>query len=225
MTLIAVSVRLLGAAPRLTQLDLSGNKITSVGVVSLMEAFCATPTRQLRVLSLGNNAINRTGVEAVAAALHAFDLTQLSLGYSYVGSTVEGMSALGAALEHAPSLELLYLQRCDMSSASLASLINGMRGRVPHLRRLLLDSNIKAVHGLGDVLRAGPALEELHIQNCSISDASELTAALEDPKIAPKLRELALGANSISEDSLAALCEVAAKRQGLALTNAEDQSQ
>ena len=163
-------------------------------------------------------------MEAVAATLHAFDLTQLSLGYSYVGGTVEGMSALGAALEHAPKLELLYLQRCDMTTASLAGLTAGMRGHVPCLRRLLLDSNIKAVHGLGDVLRAGPALEEFHVQNCGLSDASELTAALEDPEVAPKLRELALGANSIAADSLEALREVAAKRQGLKLTNAEDQS-
>ena len=225
VTLIAVSVRLLGAARTLTKLDLSGNRITSVGVVSLMEAFTATPTRQLKILSLANNSVNRTGVEAVAAALHALDLVQLSLGYSYVGSTVEGMSALGAALKHAPSLELLYLQRCDMTSASLASLIAGMRGHVPRLRRMLLDSNIKAVHGLGEVLRAAPALEELHVQNCGLSDASELTAALEDPEVAPKLGELALGANSIAADSLNALREVAAaKRNGLKLTNAEDQS-
>ena len=112
------------------------------------------------------------------------------------------MSALGAALKHAPSLELLYLQRCDMTSASLASLIAGMRGHVPRLRRMLLDSNIKALHGLGEVLRAAPALEELHVQNCGLSDASELTAALEDPEVAPKLGELALGANSIAADSL-----------------------
>ena len=228
--LIAASVRLLGAAWSLSKIDLSGNKLASPGVVILMRALAATPAKQLRSLSLANNAINRTGVEAVAAALHAFDLVDLALGYSYVGSTHEGMSALGGALEHAPNLEVLALQRCDMTSHSLSSLVGGLQGKAPRLRRLLLDSNIKSAHGYGDVLRACPALEVLSIQNCALSDASDLITALEDLDAAPKLAEIALGANSISEDSLLALREAAAKRagslasSGLTLSNADDQS-
>ena len=205
-------------------LDLSGNKLTSEGVKPLMEALASGRARQLKVLSLANNAINPNGVEAVAAALPAFDLVQLSLGYSYVGSTAEGMGALGAALAHAPSLEALHLQRCDMTSRSLASLVEGMRGHVPRLRRLLLDSNIKIGRGWGEALRAAPALEVFSVQNCGLSDATELTAASEDAAVAPRLRVLALGANTISAESLGLLRQAASTRQGLALANAEDQS-
>ena len=78
-----------------TALDLAKAESHSEAVV---EALTAAPTQRLRSLSVANNSINRTAVEAVAAALHALDLTELSMGYSYAGATAEGMGALGSAL-------------------------------------------------------------------------------------------------------------------------------
>ena len=48
--LLAASVRLLGAARVLTELDVVGNKLTNDGVAALMTALAATPARKLRVL-------------------------------------------------------------------------------------------------------------------------------------------------------------------------------
>ena len=104
--------------------------------------------------------------------------------------------------------------------------ILGRQGSGKGTQSLRLAAQYGCVHlSTGDVLRAAPALEELSVQNCGVSNASELTASLEDAAVAPRLRELALGANSIPAESLERLREAAAKRPGLKLTNAEDQSQ
>ena len=219
---LAMSLRVLGAAHTLVKIDISGNKVSSTGVVALMEALTAAPIRRLRSLSVANNAINRTAVEAVAAALHALDLTELSMGYSYAGATAEGMGALGSALEHAPNLEVLALQRCQLSSESLKSLVGSMRGRVPRLRHLLLDSNIMAARGHGDILRACPALLQLRVQNCGITNVEDIVAALGEADVAPSIQEISLGANEIAASSLKLLHEAAAKRPALKLSNATE---
>ena len=54
---------------------------------------------------------------------------------------------------------------------------------------------------LGNLLRACPAIEALRLQNCGVCSPEEIATALLEPGTAPGLLEIALGANSISEDS------------------------
>jgi uncharacterized protein (TIGR02996 family) len=174
-----------------------------------LEAIVNSPNLPtLRALNLGRNRI-----EALPACHHP------TLEVLYVDHNGLGDSGLAAfcAGSHLPALNLLRLDGNRLGSEAVRGLASATG--LPALRRLYLSNN-----PLGDgaaALLDGPglpALEELDVKNCGVSDTT-LAAWARSPQLS-RLKQLKLESdgNPISQQAYTTFCE-AAYRQGCDVDN------
>ncbi len=193
--LLALSIRSAGAARKIAELDLTGHAVGDAGIEALAAAFAARPTRVLRRLTLSCLPIGSVAMHALSSAFAAMALVELHLGNTKVGSRA-AMAALCERPADLAELETLGLQRCGMLGDGLA-LLTEVVPRLPRLRYLTLDSNTLG-HDVVPLLHAGTCLESLSLQDCAITESDGLAGAL-SAGAAPRLMQLALGANSLRE--------------------------
>ena len=207
---------------KVVELDLDYNKLTSNGVSDLLTGASAAFS-SLKKLSLDNNSIDGDGVNSIVASLmhtSCKSLTWLSLSDNPLG--VSGMQALERAVVSGVlvNLELLSLYNtltgdAVINGAIITTFLRLITSHCPRLRILNLSENNLGVPGscaLGEALPLLTNVVRLYLYNTMLDSGAIIAFADCVKKSVPisnvSLRsELHLSNNNIDDDGVAALIE------------------
>lgn len=206
--------------PKLDRLDLSNNNLGNEGLAKLAAAISNrngkksgnTKTRVV-ALRLSNNGIGHRGIEMLMNKLHQHNLVSLSLDKNAIGD--QGCQLVAASLNSMRSLTRLNLAFNQIGSRGVNSLMKNLLA-CDSITYVSLSGNIMKISGavaLAFTLAQHPRLEELHVDNCCLSQAAQchIIAGIISNRLVPMKRMngfeagppmVALGALDISKQSL-----------------------
>ncbi|KAK1784145.1 hypothetical protein P4O66_003998 [Electrophorus voltai] len=199
---------------RLTELDLSNNKLCDSGVKKLCTGL-QSPNCKLEKLRLYNCSITEEGCAALASALKkktSSHLRELNLSYNESGDS--GVKKLSDLLEDPHcKLEKLEFSLCSITEEGCAALASALKKNPSsHLRELNLNNNEpgdSGVEKLSDLLEDPHCkLEELELYNCSITEEGFAALASALKKNPSHLRELNLRSNKPGDSGVKKLSDL-----------------
>ena len=202
------------------ELDLSVNKLD--GSACDLLANVVPSMSQLKKLLLSSNPIGNGGAVEVIKSLCASGVRQLDLSNTGIGEP--DCEALSKLLPSIHTLEWLHISQNNLSSESVASIINGLSCNNSLTTLVISNSHFS----MGNMLLLSSLLRKctltsLVLQYCQISSegAVELAAALCRNTT---LRELDLGYNPIGEheEGVAAIAAMLVENTSLTLLDLED---
>ncbi len=172
------------------------NSLTDEFAVALAEAGHLT---RLRRLSLSTNGLTATGVARLCTAQHLSGLERLDLSSNPLGPAAAGHLA---SATFGGILRRLDVRKCELGKDGTACLF---AARFPQLRELVLTENEVSVAGVRALAnnRGLGSLAKLVLHQCRFSPAA--IAALADLSNLPALRELHLGRQPLSDDTVRVL--------------------
>ncbi|XP_053189461.1 ribonuclease inhibitor-like [Scomber japonicus] len=198
--------------PHLTDLNLSGNKLSDSSVERL-SAGLESPNCRLETLILERCSLSKISCGYLASALkdNPSHLRELDLGWTYLENS-DVKQLFGFLKSPHCKLETLRLWRCSLSKLSCDYLASALKCNPSHLRELdlrlnyLKDSDVKQLIDL----QQSPdcRLETLELCVCSLSEIScdYLASAL---KANPShLRDLDLCGNNLQESDVKQLIDL-----------------
>jgi Ran GTPase-activating protein (RanGAP) involved in mRNA processing and transport len=155
-----------------TELDLSKNKITSVGASIIAEALNNNTT--LEWLYLSRNSLCDKGVHSLSKTLslnnckiHVLDLQRTSI-------IDEGAEYIAEMLKTNTTLRFLLLSYNEISDIGVQHLANVLTHHNTTLLSLCIDSNKlgsdSSVDALAKMLKKNRTLERLDIEDCNLSE-------------------------------------------------------
>lgn len=180
-------VRLTTQTPSLRTLDLDQTELGDAGVAEMFTLLAEYKdpeggTLPLRNIYLNGNGVSVNAIKAIGRFLKSphCGLTSLYMSSNPLGN--EGVSALAAALQHAPYLTRLSLQSVGVSTKGVAALCEALKGH-PGLRMLDVGQAFAtedlgqaynfvedgAVDAIDSMLKSTPNLEYLNLGHCPIS--------------------------------------------------------
>ena len=179
--------------PRLTSLELSGNKLDAEAANELGTTLVGNAV--LTTLDLSNNQLcgldrfgdgtyNPSGIQAIASAL-AVNAVLNKLVLSFNSIYDEGAIALGEALKSNKTLKELELVYCDIGAEGGKALASALSEGSAVLNKIVLDGNKIKDEGaiaLGEALKSNKTLKELALSSCGIGaeGAKALASALSE---------------------------------------------
>ncbi len=198
---------------KLTQLLLSGSKITDIGVSTLTEFLKSAHGVCLQELNLEHNDITAAGISKFCEVLRndhevVSRLVVLNLGANNIGD--DGMRMLCRSLKrNQHSLKELILDDCSLTTESIFCLVEVLSDEHFEITHLILDDNEigdEGVRMLCGVFRQGHCnLDVLDVYHCSltIECMPYLSEALADEKCG--ITDLSLGSNDIGDEGVGML--------------------
>ena len=194
---------------RITELRLTGRKVTDAGVASLSQAL-QKPTCKVTVLDLDSNQITNAGVASLCQALQTptCEVTKLDLSSNKI--TDAGVASLSQALQ-TPTCKVtkLDLSSNKITDAGVASLSQALKTPTCNITTLDLSSNQitdASVTSLCQALQT-PTCEvtRLNLEDNQITDAG--VASLSQALQTTKVTELFLSSNLIADAGVKSLCQ------------------
>jgi hypothetical protein len=205
-------------APRLRQLDLSGNWIGNTGAKLILRFLRSS--RSLRRLRLRWNSFTESAGGTLRAALQSKcgrRLVELDVGGNWLRNT--GVLRFASCLPTHPTLRVLRMDLNSMQSAGMRGLVRALRNNTL-LQVLDLAGNTIGDRGVLDLAkllgdrRAAP-LESVNLQlNHLISDAG--ASYIADVLASSRIQQLDLGGNKIGNYGAARLLSAASSSSTLA---------
>ena len=196
---------------RITELRLTGRKVTDAGVASLCQAL-RTPTCKVTKLYLHHNQVTDAGVASLCQALQTptCKVTALYLDHNQV--TDAGAASLCQALQ-TPTCKVtkLFLNANHITDGGVASLCQALQTPTCQVTKLGLDANHIADAGVARLCQALQIptckVTKLNLDGNQITDAgvASLCQALQTPTC--KVTKLFLNANHITDGGVASLCQ------------------
>ena len=198
---------------KLTQMLLSGSKITDIGVSTLTEFLKSAHGICLQELNLEHNDITSAGISKFCELLRndhevVSRLVVLNLGANNIGD--DGMRMLCRSLKrNQHSLKELILDDCSLTTESIFCLVEVLSDEHFEITHLILDDNEigdEGVRMLCGVFRQGHCnLDVLDVFHCSltIECMPYLSEALADEKCG--ITDLSLGSNDIGDEGVGML--------------------
>jgi CheY-like chemotaxis protein len=159
--------------PFLDRLDMSNNNLGDDGTTQLTRAILKRSKVHLVDLQLSSNAITSVGVETMMNKLLNHNLVSLSLYKNLIGD--QGCQLVAASLQSMKALSRLNLSFNQIGSRGIISLMRRLIG-CESITFLGLSGNILKISGaiaLAYTLSQHPRLEELHLDNCCLSQAAQ----------------------------------------------------
>ena len=158
-----------------TRLSLGGNKITSIGAVSLAAAL-STNTTLVR-LYLSNNRLSDKGVKLLAKALATSNQTLKILNLQENDISDTGAEYVAEMLKTNTTLIGLWLDKNEIGNVGARILSDALTNHNTTLEYLGLSKNQRitdaCVDDLEKMLQNNPSMNELSIHECSLSRTSK----------------------------------------------------
>lgn len=186
-----LATRGLAGNTSLRMLDVRANRLDDHVMAALCNALKQT---RVRVLNLARNPFGARGGEAIAALIgESRFLSDLSLAHCEGSLTLLFLQQLRDALPRTGTLTRLCLDHCEIGVKSTVS-------------------------ALGAALQRGQTLTSVSLRKCCISHGEGLAAWV---RRAPRLRELLLRDNLLSDAGARELCDAVARNQSRTLRTLE----
>jgi Leucine-rich repeat (LRR) protein len=150
-------------------------------------------------------------------ALELLNVGSCSIGANSLAALVKGVQKLPDALKKMKALRFLFLRCCSIEANPLVALVKGVQ-KLPKLKQLDVSGNV--IFGMSsfiNALKQMKALELLNVGSCSI-EANHLVALVKGVQKLPKLKQLDVSGNVISEENDISTLEEAFKNVPSGLT-------
>mmetsp|Transcript_46 Transcript_46/g.46 ORF Transcript_46/g.46 Transcript_46/m.46 type:complete len:1381 (-) Transcript_46:78-4220(-) len=157
----------------LERLDLSNNELGNDGTTKLTKAIRKRVKNNFVDLRLSSNGIGHGGIETMMNKLLQHSIVSLSLDKNSIGD--QGCQLIAASLPSMHSISRLNISFNQIGSLGISTLFKALVN-CESMTYLGLSGNIMKISGaiaMGFTLAQHPRLEELDMDNCCLSQASQ----------------------------------------------------